>query len=80
MAQLPILSGKQIIKILKKIGYLESRQKGSHIRLECAERRPVTVPNYKSVDRSLLMKILRQTKLTSDEFIALAKNKRLSLV
>jgi len=68
MTQLPILSGKEIIKILSKIGYVEVRQRGSHIRLVCDNRKPITVPNYKSVDRSLLMKILRDAELTPEEF------------
>jgi len=68
MTQLPILSGREIIKVLSKIGYVEVRQRGSHIRLVCDGRKPVTVPNYKSVDRSLLIKILRDAELTAGEF------------
>ena len=68
MTQLPILSGREIIKVLLKIGYIAIRQRGSHIRLVCDKRKPITVPNYKSVDRSLLIKILRDVELTSEEF------------
>ena len=68
MTKLPILSGREIIKILSKIGYMEVRQRGSHIRLVCDKRKSVTVPNYKSVDRSLLIKILRDAELTPEEF------------
>ena len=68
MTQLPILSGREIIKVLSKIGYVEVRQRGSHIRLVCDERKPITVPNYKSVDRSLLIKILRDSELIVEEF------------
>ena len=68
MTKLPILSGEEIIKILLKIGYVETRQRGSHIRLACDKRKSVTVPNYKSVDRSLLIKILRDAELTPEEF------------
>jgi len=68
MTKLPILSGLEIIKILSKIGYIEVRQRGSHIRLICEKRKPVTVPNYKRVDRSLLIKILRDAGLNQEEF------------
>ena len=68
MTKLPILSGREIIKTLSKIGYVEFRQRGSHIRLVCDRRKPITVPNYKSVDRSLLIKILRDAELTPEEF------------
>ena len=68
MTKLPILSGREIIKILLKIGYVEVRQRGSHIRLVCDKRKSITVPNYKSVDRSLFVKILRDAGLTTEEF------------
>ncbi len=68
---LPIISGREAIKILGKIGYREVRQRGSHIRLTCPRREPITVPNYKAIDRSLLMKILREAGLTSEEFYKL---------
>ena len=47
---------------------MEVRQRGSHIRLVCDKRKSVTVPNYKNVDRSLLIKILRDVGLTTEEF------------
>ena len=74
MTKLPILSGLEITKILSKMGYAEVRQRGSHIRLTCDKRKPVTVPNYKSVDRSLLIKILRDTGLNQEEFEGLRNN------
>ncbi len=69
MSELPILSGKEIIKALKKCGYIILRQRGSHIRLHGKNKNPITVPNYKSIDRSLLRKILRDAQLTDEEFI-----------
>lgn len=68
MAGLPLLSGRKIISALSKIGYIAVRQRGSHIRLICVGRKPVTVPDYKEVDRSLLKKILRDAGITSAEF------------
>ncbi|MBI2652345.1 type II toxin-antitoxin system HicA family toxin [Candidatus Woesearchaeota archaeon] len=29
--KLPVLSGREVIKVLKKVGFEENRQKGSHI-------------------------------------------------
>lgn len=68
MSKLPILSGREIIKIFNKLGYRETRQRGSHIRLECKGRRSVTIPNYRTIDRSLLRKILRDAEVTPEEF------------
>ena len=74
MTDLPILSGKELIRILGRVGYREVRQRGSHIRLSCPGRNFVTVPNYKSIDRSLLRKILRDAELTAADFGALLGN------
>jgi len=68
MTQLPLLSGREIIKTLARAGYYEVRQRGSHIRLRHKTRRPVTVPNYPTVSRGLLSKILRETEITVAEF------------
>lgn len=68
MAILPILSGKEIIKILEKLEYRVVRQRGSHIRLHHNNKKPVTIPNYKSIDRSLLRKILRDIQISDDDF------------
>ena len=75
MHKLPILSGQEIVKILKKIGYLPIRQKGSHIRLNCLSpgRKRITVPNYKSIDIDLLSKIIKNAGMTKEEFLELIK-------
>jgi predicted RNA binding protein YcfA (HicA-like mRNA interferase family) len=69
MPQLPILSGREIIKIVNKLGYHKVRQSGSHVRLECLGRRSITVPDYKTVSRGLLRKILRDAELSPEEFL-----------
>ena len=46
MTKLPILEGKEIIKVLAKIGYRQVRQKGSHIRLQCIGRKSVTPKDF----------------------------------
>jgi len=71
MAKLPILSGKEIIKVLRKIGYRQIRQRGSHIRLVCPNKRSITVPNYRMISRGLLRKIIRDSELSLKEFLGL---------
>ena len=74
MPPLPLCSGKEIINAFAGLGYCEARQRGSHIRLICPERPPVTVPNYGQVSRGLLRKILRDAEVSPEEFIKLLKN------
>lgn len=71
MARLPLLSGYKIIKILNKLGYYKVRQSGSHIRLFCSNRRSITVPNYKTISRGLLNKILRDAEISAEDFLKL---------
>ncbi|HEY4474702.1 MAG TPA: type II toxin-antitoxin system HicA family toxin [Candidatus Paceibacterota bacterium] len=73
MPQLPILSGQEVVKALKKIGYRVMWQKGSHIRMDCSipGRKRATVPNYKSIDRGLLTRIIRNSNITKEEFLKL---------
>ena len=66
--ELPILSGKEIIKALERCGYKVVRRESSHVRLSCAGRRPVTVPDYRVVSKGLLRKILRDAMLTPQSF------------
>lgn len=74
MPTLPILSGRVIVKILSKVGYVQVRQRGSHIRLTCSGKPSVTVPDYRSIDRSLLRKILRDLNISVDDFNKLCKD------
>ena len=69
MSQLPILSGREIIKVLNKLGYREVRQRGSHIRLSCLNKQSITVPNHQEISRGLLRKILRDAKISIEEFL-----------
>lgn len=73
MSRLPILSGRKIIKALGKLGYYETHQTGSHIRLRCEGRQSVTVPNYFAVGRGLLRKIIKDAELSPVEFEKLIK-------
>jgi predicted RNA binding protein YcfA (HicA-like mRNA interferase family) len=72
MTSLPVISGKQCVKVLTEIGFIVNSQKGSHIIL--VRKNPksrISVPNHKELDRGTLRAIIRQAGLTVDEFINL---------
>ena len=74
MPKLPRLSGPELIKILRKIGFEEKRQKGSHIFLEKyinGKRRGLVVPNHKEIDKGTLIEIIRQAGLKREQFMNL---------
>jgi predicted RNA binding protein YcfA (HicA-like mRNA interferase family) len=67
----PLISGAECIAALAKIGYVKVGQKGSHVRLSCVRRAPVTVPLHSELDRGTLRSILRTVELSEEEFRAL---------
>jgi len=77
MKKLPRLSGKEVIKIISKIGFKTIRQKGSHVfMMKETENKKVTtvVPLHDEIDRGTLLEIIRQIGLTKEEFLDLAEN------
>jgi predicted RNA binding protein YcfA (HicA-like mRNA interferase family) len=73
VSALPRVSGREVVRALRRIGYVEDRQRGSHIVLRQAAppHRRITVPDHKEVAKGTLRAILRQAGLTVDEFKAL---------
>lgn len=69
MSKLPVISGEDLCKALKKIGYAADHQTGSHIilRNEIPPHRRLTVPNHKEIAKETLRAILRQAGLTVEE-------------
>ncbi len=69
--KLPVVSCKEAIKALEKIGYEAVRQKGSHIRLRNyrdPRRKPISIPNHKELKPGLLRNILNDAELSVEEF------------
>ncbi|WP_058866055.1 type II toxin-antitoxin system HicA family toxin [Chloracidobacterium thermophilum] len=69
MSDLPQISGRELVKVLKKIGYEQDRQRGSHIimRQKDYPHRRVTVPDHKEIAKGTLRAIIREIGLTIDE-------------
>jgi len=67
------LSAKKIIQVLKKIGFLKVRQKGSHVIMRHADGRMTVVPIHRGEDigPGLLLEIIKDTKLSKEEFLDL---------
>ena len=67
----PVISGRECITAFARLGYATTRQKGSHVRLECPGRPPLTIPMHDELDRGTLRALIKAAGLTVDEFIAL---------
>ena len=74
MSKVPSLGYEQVVRALQRDGWVVVRQKGSHIRLH--KNTPVeifklTVPAHRPILRSTLAHILKQARLSVDQFVAL---------
>jgi len=73
MSNLPALSGKNLIKFLKKQGFKVIRTKGSHHFLRSSDGRSTTVPAHsnETIGTGLLLKILKDCEIDKNDFITM---------
>ena len=59
---LPVISGKDFIKLLEKLGFIVIRINGSHHRMKHPDGRVTTIPVHKNdpLPKGLLRKIIRE--------------------
>ncbi len=70
MVKLILISGKEFCKILGKLGFEKIYGKGSHIRFKHNDGRRTVVPVHGNEDlgKGLLRHILKQIKLSKEEY------------
>ena len=68
---LPVISGKEFIHLLEKLGFRVIRINGSHHRMKHDDGRLTTIPVHKNdpVPKGLLRKIIREDLQTTIEEI-----------
>jgi predicted RNA binding protein YcfA (HicA-like mRNA interferase family) len=70
MPQLPLISGREAVRIFGRFGWQIARQRGSHIILvKEGARATLSVPDHKQVARGTLRGLIRAASLTIDEFL-----------
>ena len=72
MAKLPLMTAKELSKVLQKLGFALKRQQGSHMFFEHPDGRTTIVPNHpgEEIDRGLLTKIIkRDLQISREEFM-----------
>jgi predicted RNA binding protein YcfA (HicA-like mRNA interferase family) len=73
--RLPRVTASEVIKALEKIGFVLTRQSGSHKIYKNREGKRVTVPYHagRVLHPKVLKSILRDAELSIDEFVKLLK-------
>ena len=72
MPKLPVVSGKQMVRVLEKLGYSMKRRRGSHMMMHKAGKL-IVVPDHKELRRGTLRNIMNEADLTVDELIELIR-------
>ncbi len=68
MPKLPVLKPRQVVAALEQAGFYQVRQRGSHLQLKKGNLL-VTVPMHdKDVNPTVLRSILRQARMSAEEF------------
>ncbi len=66
--KLPVVSGDQLVKALRRAGWRVVRQRGSHVRLKHPDRQiALTIPLHKELKRGTVRGILGDAGLDVDQ-------------
>lgn len=68
---LPSVSGNQVVGALKRVGFEQVSQKGSHAKLRHPDGRQAIVPMHRELARGTLRSILRQAGLSTEQLVEL---------
>lgn len=67
--KLPLLSGRQVLAALQRLGFVEVHQKGSHVKMKHPDGRLIVFPYHDEVDRYTLKGALRDADVEIEDFI-----------
>ena len=73
MSRLPVISGDEFAKAIRKIGYVWDHTEGSHMILLHPSGRRLSVPRHTELGRGLLRALIRDAGLSREEFIRLLR-------
>lgn len=74
MPTLPILSGREVVKIFEKLGWRIARSGNHIVMVKTGHLASLSVPDHKTVARGTLRTLIRAADLTVDEFMAAYQN------
>jgi predicted RNA binding protein YcfA (HicA-like mRNA interferase family) len=67
--KLPLLSGRQVLATLQRLGFAEIHRKGSHVKMEHPDGRRIVFPFHSEVDRYTLKGALRDGGVEVEDFL-----------
>ena len=67
--KLPLLSGREVLAALKRMGFKEIHRKGSHVKMKHPDGRKIVFPYHDEVDRYTLKGALKDAEIDMKEFL-----------
>jgi len=67
--KLPLVSGKQVLAALMRLGFVEIHRKGSHVKMKHVDGRVIVFPFHDEVDRYTLKGSLRDAGIELEDFL-----------
>lgn len=67
--KIPLLSGREVLSALKRMGFKEIHRKGSHVKMKHPDGRKMIFPYHNEVDRYTLKGALRDAEIDIEEFL-----------
>ncbi|MBF1990219.1 type II toxin-antitoxin system HicA family toxin [Fischerella thermalis] len=68
---LPVLSGREVVRVFESLGWEVVRQTGSHIIMTKDEELvTLSIPDHREVAKGTLRSLIRTAGLTVEEFVA----------
>jgi predicted RNA binding protein YcfA (HicA-like mRNA interferase family) len=68
MPSLPVVSGAEVVRALRHLGFVVARQRGSHIVLR-RESQGCVVPNHREAKTGMLSGLLKQAGESVEDFL-----------
>ncbi len=75
MTRLPVLSGRELVNALGKLGFKVVRRKGSHVSMRKGSFRTV-VPQHDELTKGTLFDILKQCGLSREDLLRVLGKRR----
>ena len=67
--KLPLLTGRQVLSALQRLGFAEVHRKGSHVKMKHPDGRLIVFPFHDEVDRYTLKGSLRDGGVEIENFL-----------
>ncbi len=73
MSRLPVISGDEFTKAMRKVGYVWDHTEGSHMILLHPSGQRLSVPRHRELGRGLLRALIHDAGLNREEFTKLLR-------